>query len=156
MAIDIESRLSPEELMNRIGAFAKEWRESKIPSELRHKGVVWCDGSTHGRSFVLRLGTSRGDWGLDCTGTVLSSEVGSRVLATTITTREILKLASAVLLGSALLALLATVRSFAWSPFLTMALQVASVWGGLMLIRFALSRRRHERDYTTILEHLAS
>lgn len=156
MTIDIESRLSPEELTDRIGAFAKEWRESKIPSELRHKGVLWCDGGTHGRSFVLRLGTSRGGPGLDCTGTVLSLEVGSRVLATTITTREILKLALAVLLGSALLALLSTVRSFAWSPFLTMALQIASVWGGLMFIRLALNRRLLERDYRTILEHLAS
>ena len=156
MAIDIESRLSPEDLTNRIGAFAKEWRESKIPSELRRKGVLGCEGSTHGRSFVLRLQSSRNDWGLDCTGTVLSSEVGSRVLAKTITTREILKLALAVVLGSALMSLVWTVRSFAWSAFLTMTLQIAFFLAGAVFIRLALSRRLYESEYRTILEQLAS
>ena len=84
------------------------------------------------------------------------AEVGSRVLAKTITTREILKLALAVLLGSALMALVCAVRSFAWSAFLTRTLQIAFLWAGAMFIRFAFSRRLYERDYRTILEQLAS
>jgi hypothetical protein len=157
MTIDIESRLSPEDLTNRIGAFGKDWRESKIPSEMRRKGVVWCGGSTEGRSFVLRLQITNGfGAALYCTGAVLPSEVGSRVLAKTITTRDVLELALGVLLGSPLLALLVTVRSFAWSVFLTMTLQIAIFLAGAESIRYALSRRLYERHYRTILKELAS
>lgn len=156
VAIDISSRISPEELISRIDAFIKEWRDSKIPGELRKHGVLWCDGFTKGRSFVLRIQNTQSRFGLDCTGTVLSTAAGSRILATTMTAREIRRYALASVLISALVALISMVRAFSWPAFLETSLLFASGCALFTLISFALNRGRYEKDYRTILERLAT
>jgi hypothetical protein len=93
---------------------------------------------------------------LDCTGTVLSADAGSRILAKTMTAREVLTGALIVLVGSPAVALLSTMRSFGWPAFLATTSCVALFWAALGLLSFGLSRRRYERAYRTILEQLAS
>jgi hypothetical protein len=156
VAIDISSRLSPVELTKRIDAFIKEWRDSKIPGELRKRGVWWCGGRTNGRSFVLSLQNPQVGFALDCTGTVLPTEVGSRILATTITAQEVFKDALFISVVSSLVALVWTVKSFTWPGFLGATLRFAFVWAVIGFGMMVLSRRANEKDYRTILEQLAS
>jgi hypothetical protein len=156
VAIEISSHLSPDELTNRIEAFIKEWRDSKIPVELRKRGVWWCGGRTNGRSFVLSLQNPQIGFALNCTGTVLPTQLGSRIVATTITAPEVLKGALLVSLVSALVALVWTVKRFTWPVFLGATLRFAFFWAVIGFGMMALSRRPNERDYRAILEQLAS
>jgi hypothetical protein len=93
---------------------------------------------------------------LNCTGTVLPTEAGSRILATTITAQELLKDAFFISLVSALVALVWTVKGFTWPVFLGATLRFAFFWAVIGFGMVALSRRSNERDYRAILEQLAS
>jgi hypothetical protein len=53
--ITIVSPLSLRDLLSRLAAFGKEWRESKLPESVRKAGYFGCEITVEGATFTLSL-----------------------------------------------------------------------------------------------------
>jgi hypothetical protein len=72
--LEITSRLSRPAVMERLAAFGKEWRESKLPESIRRRGIFGCAITVSGDTFDLKLEPQgRGPY-LAWHGTVVSGQ----------------------------------------------------------------------------------
>ena len=75
--IHLTAPLPPDTVMHRLEAFGRDWRESKMPPELRHTLAFGASVRVTGRDFVLR--PTSGQWlgGLCLLGQVAPASDGS-------------------------------------------------------------------------------
>ena len=53
--LEITSRLSRPAVIERLTAFGKDWRESKLPESIRRRGIFGCAITVSGDTFDLKL-----------------------------------------------------------------------------------------------------
>ena len=146
----IEIKLSnpPSEVLQRLEKFGADWRESKIPAELRRAGVLGATVAVNADTFRMRIQAARRSPEFYLDGEVVATPNGGSQI------RGNLDLSSVnrAMMGGAVLVIGASVWHSAGSvaAVITIAVMSAAI---ARLNR--MGRTASEREYHTLLEHTA-
>ena len=146
--IDLQLPYPPAEMLRRLAEFGADWRESKIPTELRQAGILGAGVQIRDDQFTMTIRAARRSPNLELHGVVAANpDGGSRVSGAVqlSTANQVMRAAFVVIIGA-----------LVWgsSGFLTAALAsiaLIAVIAGLS----AAGGRFSEREYRTLPEQAA-